>query len=291
MNKNKILLLVLLLLALIWGGLQLEEVFFPSPGLEVHFMDVGQGDAILLVSPEGRSLLVDGGEFHMGDDVLAYLDELNIEELDIIVATHPHSDHIGGLIRVMEELPVGQVYDSGRMHTTQTMLSYLETIENKDIHFQVVSQGYSFQLGEEVKIFVLSPWDDLLQEEINAASIVLLVKYRDFTMLLTGDATALVEEGLLERGQLEPLHILKVAHHGSRTSTTEFFLSATRPDIAIISAGVGNRYGHPHEIVLERLKEYGVKIFRTDWHGSIVIWTDGYDIEVFLEKAEELYEQ
>lgn len=214
--------------------------------------------------------------------VLATLREHGLNYIDIVVATHPHADHIGGLIDVIENVDVGQVLDPGQVHTTQTFEDFLDSINTKQIALKSVREGDYILLDPTVKIEVLNPParipDGALNEpEFNDNSVVLKLTYGDFSALLTGDMQETNEVRLVsENATALDADVLKAGHHGSRTSSSSAFLNAVTPEVVIISLGAGNNYGHPHQEALDRLSATGTEqIFRTDVDGTITLTTNG----------------
>ncbi len=247
----------------------------PSPDEElvVHFIDVGQGDAVL-IEAENMNILIDAGTRGGGEVVVEYLVRRGIRELDLVIGTHPHADHIGGLIEVFKNFRVSRIIDAGVPHTTITFDDYLTEIEK-----QVEAGHCTYEIpGEQVItdggmiLTVLGPDRDL--GSLNDNSVVCRVDFGNTSFLFTGDAERAAEESLLRRGVQLAACVLKVGHHGSRTSTTADFLAAVSPKYAVIMCGKDNRYGHPHEEVLARLMSADVEIFRTDVHGTVVFTSD-----------------
>jgi len=248
--------------------------------LTVHFIDVGQGDSILIQAPL-KSVLIDGG--NRNDDAMNYLAALGVEKLDIVISTHPHADHIRGLIRVLETIPVGEVIDPGVVHTTQVFERYLITIDRLGIKFTEGRAGMTRDLGG-VMMEIIHPVSPS-RRHLNDASVVVKLTHGEVSFLLTGDAELDSEREMLSRGHDVSANILKVGHHGSKTSTSADFLKAVSPKTAVIMCGESNSYGHPHAEVIERLKKAEVNIYRTDRHGTVVINSDGKSYEVRVEKS------
>jgi beta-lactamase superfamily II metal-dependent hydrolase len=249
------------------------------PVLRVSFIDVGQGDSILIEAP-AMTVLVDGGERSEGPIVVDYIRQQGIDALDLVIATHPHADHIGGLLDVLEAFTVGRVIDSGRIHTSQTYLNYLQRIDDKDIPFEV-ADGQKFDLGQQGVLEVLGPVKEY--DDPNNSSVVTMLQFGAISILLTGDMEPAAETDLVAEREVAAT-VLKVGHHGSRTSTSPEFLDKVNPQIGVVLVGEGNRYGHPSQEVLQLLEERQVTVYRTDRDGTVVIETDGTKIEVITEK-------
>ncbi len=288
MRRWGIMFLFLLILTILFSGsLAAEELL-------VHFMDVGQGDAILIQGPEGN-VLIDGGDRWdwVGERLISYLEAQGVEKLKAIVSTHPHADHIGGLPAVINKFPVEKIYDSGRVHTTRTFEEYLLLIDRKDIPYVTPRRGEVLTVAN-LKFKVLHPGPDIDAYSLNDASIVLRLEFGEISFLFTGDAEKRAETEIIESGLPVSATILKVGHHGSRTSTNPFFLEEVSPAVAVIQAGEDNRFGHPHDEVLQLLGEQGIKVYRNDQAGTVVIGSDGSDYwveteqEVEAQKLEEI---
>lgn len=255
--------------------------------LVMTFLDVGQGDAVVIQAPPGRTVMVDGGgevEGHVtGYDVGARrvvpaLRRLGLRHIDLLILTHPHEDHVGGLVAVLQNFSVGLVLDSGFVHPAPSYVQFLRLIEARRIPYQLARRGVRFELGGGVAGIVLSPTEPLLSgtgSDVNLNSVVFRLVYGAVSALFTGDVEAAVESRLLEEGDELHSTLLKVAHHGSATSTTAEFLDAVAPDVAVISVGRFNPFGHPHQATLRALEAVGAVIYRTDLHGAISASSDG----------------
>ena len=222
--------------------------------LLITALDVGQGDSIL-VQTRDKNILIDSGERKEASKLLEKLEDNKVEQLDMLVATHPHADHIGGMKAVLNRFPVKQVYDSGQSYKTKMYGDFRAQVEKDAIPFEVLRGGEEIAVNEMVKLKVLSPRELYkgTASDANNNSLVLRLEYDDFSMLLTGDIQAAVEEDLLKNCPQDlAAQVLKVAHHGSKTSSINEFLAAVRPKVAIISSGNGNKYNHPSTEVVRR---------------------------------------
>jgi beta-lactamase superfamily II metal-dependent hydrolase len=234
-------------------------------------------------------MLVDGGERNQDQTVLSTLEENNIAKIDVMVATHPHADHIGGLIGVMNSVDVGQVIDSGQIHTTQTFQDFIEAIESNQIPLSSVRDGDSITLDPNVSMQVLNPpvtlFDGAHNEgEFNNNSVVLKLTYGEFTAMFPGDIELETESRLADTNI--DVDVMLASHHGSRGSNTAQYLAAASPDVIVIYAGADNPYDHPHPESLDRIEATGVQhVLRTDIDGTTVLTTDG-DSDYTLETAE-----
>jgi len=259
-------------------GEQPEVVPDLSGDLVVHFLDVGQGDSILLQFHD-KTMLIDAGERGMADRIIAYLGDQNVERLDVVVATHAHSDHIGGLGGVISAYPVGEFVDAAQPHSTATYENLLTLVEEKGIPYTAAERGQTIALDPDLEILVLNPAAEPVGD-INQNSVVLKVTYNEISYLFMGDAEKPAEESMMEAGLDLDADVLKVGHHASRYGSSAEFLSAVSPAISAISVGAGNDYGHPHEEAVERLEATGSRIYRTDLDGNVVIATDGQALSV-----------
>lgn len=248
--------------------------------LAVHFLDVGQGDATLLVAPDAV-MLVDAGR-HDRDDLTGLLDARGVTAIDVVAITHGHADHIGQLDAVLERFDVAEVWMSGTIHTTRTFERALEAIDRSGVAYEEPRAGDATTIGS-LAVEVLNPAQ--LTGDLHADSLALRVTYGEVAFLFTGDAEAVTEAGMLDRdpGGLTAT-VYQVGHHGSMTSTTPGFLAAVSPEIAVYSAGQDNPYGHPHDEVIARLRDAGAAVYGTDTHGTITVVTDGVGYEVTTQR-------
>ncbi|MFA5237587.1 MAG: ComEC/Rec2 family competence protein, partial [Methanoregula sp.] len=244
-----------------------------SGKMVVHYINVGQGDSELIQFPSGKTMLIDAAS-----TVPNYLRQQGLSSIDVVVATHPHEDHIGGMVAVLDNFAVKQFIDSGTPDTTSTFEKMLTTIDQNNIPFKTVKTGDIISLDPAVSIQVLNP-SVLVTDDYNQNSIVLKMTYGKVTYLFTGDGEEPVEEQYAN--SVGHVDILKVAHHGSCTSSSSAFLDAVRPDVSVISVGAHNDYGHPCAATTGRLEQVGSKVYRTDQDGTIIITSDGntYSVE------------
>ena len=253
----------------------LAQSTLPEDMLAVHFIDVGQGDCELIVTPDGEVMLIDAGVPESGESIVSYISSLGINEIDIFVASHYHEDHIGGSPDVFEAFEILSVLILDCEVKSACARNLLIDIENEKSEIVYAKRGYAFELGD-ADFLTLSP-EKITDKGGNDDSIVLRMEYGGARYIFTGDAEEKTEKDILacyDKSELS-CDILKVGHHGSRTSTCDEFLEALSPSIAVISCGEGNSYGHPHYETVEKLGASVSFIYRTDIVGSVVIVTDG----------------
>lgn len=267
-----------------WGG-----TITPPGGAElsVVFLDVGQGDSILIHAPNGQVMLIDGGRsIDLAERViLPQINAWGASQVDVLVVTHPDADHISGLVGVLENFPVKLAALTGDQHATQIYERLLTDIRDKHIQALQVRTGAAIPFDPAVELEVLGPDDEFVnRDNANDGSIVLKLTYGQTSFLLTGDAEMSVNQAILQRGADVRATVLKLGHHGSRTSTDESWLRAVQPQWGIISAGAGNSYGHPHPEVIAALDKLGIQYLRTDEHGTITIASDGAQLRVTSQR-------
>ena len=237
--------------------------------MRVHFIDVGQADSAFIELGNGQTMLIDAGR--SGSDVVDYIRNLQYETIDYVVASHPHDDHIGGMATVLNSFNIGKMYMPKQAHTISAFTNMLDVIENKGIDLYTAKVGTNILSSGNINIDVLAPFSES-NSNLNNASAVVRITYGKTVMLFTGDAEHVIENQLLNSGV--DADVLKVGHHGAGSASSSSFIKAVSPDIAVISVGEGNSYGHPHADTLAILNEVGANIYRTDEQGTIVVTAD-----------------
>jgi competence protein ComEC len=234
--------------------------------VELHFFDVRQGDAALIVSPNRQHVLVDAGPSPTA--VAARLRAMRVDTVDLSVASHAHADHIGGMAAIVRGFPVRFYMDNGRPHTTQTYERLLAAVEaSRAVYLEATPRTIDLRGGGALRVLPVAP--DARDQ--NDQSVGLLLTFGEFTALFTGDAEHAARRHWLATSDLPRVSLLKVAHHGAENGTDSTWLAAVRPCVAVISVGPGNRYGHPAPRTLALLELFGARVFRTDVHGDIVV--------------------
>lgn len=251
--------------------------------LKVHFIDVGQADAIL-IEQKDNTMLIDAGEYETRDILSEYIKKQNISKIDYVIATHPHSDHIGAMSSIIDNFDIGKVLMSKKTHTTNVYKKFLESMNKKNIEKEVPQVGDSFKIGD-AKFEIVGPtYDSDYKDDTNNYSIVLKLTFGNNTFLFTGDAETLSEKDMIEKNIDLKCDLLKVGHHGSDTSTSDILLEKANPKYAVICVGKDNKYGLPKSSTIEKLNKNGIQIYRTDESGTIVAISDGNSIEFEKEK-------
>ena len=248
--------------------------------LMVHFIDVGQGDSVLLESDD-EFVLIDAGERDYGDKVLSYIEDRGADELKYVIATHPHSDHVGGMRTVLDGIDAENFITTETDCATYTWTKLLAKVDSLDINYIDAVVGDSYTFGD-ASFTVLGPLSDHYSG-YNNYSVVVKVECGDISFMLTGDAEKESEYEIVQSGADLSADVLKCGHHGSSTSTTAKFLKAVNPSYAVISCGKSNEYGHPHKETMKKLNTLGCDIFRTDEMGTVVAFTDGKSLTFSAE--------
>lgn len=279
--KKKAILIVLSVTLLII----IVQVFYPADNLKVNFINVGEGDCILIEAPNKINILIDGGgtpqsDFDVGNKiVIPYLRRKGINEIDLLILTHPHLDHLEGLLPILKEFKVDMVLDSGLLCDSSEYKEFISLILEKGISYHKAKAGDNFIFSNNLEIFLLNPlYDSDFYEEsdFNNASIVVKLFYKNADFLFTGDIEEAAEKKLLVWQNILQSDILKVAHHGSSTSTNLEFLDKVNPNIAVITVGK-NHFGHPSQKIIERLEDKNIQIYQTDEDGTVIIRTNGQE--------------
>ena len=278
---NKALPLLLAFFLLFYGCYAVTN--HPAPerlnnNLVIHYIDVGQADASLILFPDGKSMLIDAGDNATADEVVQYIKDQGVTRLDCVVATHPHADHIGGMDKVIDTFDIGEFYmpklPDKLLPTTRTFEDMLVAMDQKDITPKSAKTGAVLFSGTGLNVEILSPLK-ADYEDLNHNSAVVMVAFGKQKFLFMGDAEKENENVMLKNGDDVQADVIKIGHHGSKNASTEKFIKAVQPDYAILSCGKDNSYGHPHERVLKLLQKQNVKVFRTDENGTIVLQSDG----------------
>ena len=247
--------------------------------LFVSFIDVGQGDSIFIELPNNETMLIDAGEEYESDNVIEFINDKGYSKIDYLIGTHPHSDHIGGLVNVINSYDIKEIYLPKVIHTSQTYETLLNTIYNLNLEVNAASSGMVIFQDEHLKVNILSP---TLEEysNLNNYSVVVKLDYGSTSFLFMGDAEALVEEEIIEYANSD---VIKVGHHGSDTSSSMDFVNAVDADYAVIMSGKDNQYDLPSSNVVDRWTNSGAKVFNTSVNGNIIFSSDGNNIFVEVE--------
>ena len=244
-----------------------------ADGVYAAFIDVGQGDSIFLRSPNGKTMLVDAGTPDSFESIQNVLSEEGVTKLDVVVMTHPHSDHMGSMKKVIDNYDIGTFYMPDAVNTTSSFDRMLSALEKKKVKTKVIwgSAKTTINWDGDVEVRVLSPIKGAdYQDNLNDMSVVIKVTYGETSLLLTGDAESYAEELMIaSEKELLQADVLKIGHHGSSTSSSQAFLDAVQPKAVVISLGKNNDYGHPHRETMQRLKKLGTEIYRTDELGTV----------------------
>jgi len=260
--------------------------------LKITFLNVRQGDSAVIQTPDNKVIVIDGGQlgtrysrFDAGEEVLIpFLEKEGIKKIDMVVATHPDYDHMGGLVALLNsDIKVDEVLDCGVPHTTGTYKAYVKAIKGKKIPLKIPEKGEVLNWGDKLRAQVIAPQvppEKRMNRNLNNNSIVIKLDYGEVSFLLTGDCEHEEEHEILGSGARLKADIYKASHHGSRTGSGEVFYYLTDPEVAIISCGKRNKFDHPHWEPIKLFRETGAEILRTDYHGDITVITDGKTYEI-----------
>jgi len=262
-----------------------------TSNVEVHFIDVGQGDSIYIKLPNNVDILIDGGNNWYGDDVVTYLKSQNVDDIEYMIATHPDADHIGGLDDVLKAFEVVNVYAPEVPHTTKTYNDFVLEVRNEGTYIKTAKAGITLintALAAVIgcpsfsNLFFLGPVKNY-GTDLNSWSAVMKLDFGNSSFLFTGDADRISEKDMIDNGMSLKADVLKVGHHGSDSSTSQEFLKEVNPKYAVISVGKNNNYGHPAQEVLVKLEKYKVDLFRTDLQEHIIAVSDGNKLNFNVE--------
>jgi len=281
-NLKKYIILILLLSSFFYTIFSyVQKNFFQvsNHNLRFHFIDVGQGDSSLIITPNGKTILIDAGDEAHAKKVVSYIREQGIEKLDLVIATHPDADHIGGMDKVIKNFDIGVFAMPDVSAKTNQYKQIQRELKAKKMKVTRLYQGDKVQIDDDIDFEILSPVKGKKYDDTNEYSIVAKIVYKDTSFILMGDATMENEVDIINNVPDIDIDVLKLGHHGSSTSSSDYFITKTSPNIAIISCGKNNKYGHPHQEVMRVLKKHGVTPYRTDEMGDIVITSDGKEIK------------
>lgn len=277
MKKNFKYLFILILLVL--AILASREAFGLGGGeLKFYMLDVGQGDAIFVETPSGNQILIDGGPDRRVLEELGKVMPFYDRSLDLVILTHPHLDHAGGLLEVLKNYEVGEFMDGGDSYYLAEYGELKKMIEEKKIKYEIAHRGLKISLDRGISLLILTPSRLVKSDNPHDNNVASRLSYGKIDFLLMGDAEKGEELGLVQSNDNLESEVLKVGHHGSKTSSNPLFLEKVKPEYALISVGAKNRYGHPAQITLDNLLASGAKIFRTDIDSTIEFKTDGNNL-------------
>ena len=248
--------------------------------MKLHYIDVGEGDSIFIELPNEKTMLIDAGETSEGDTVLNYIKQLGYSNIDYIVGTHPHTDHIGGLAQIINSFSVGKIYMPKAISTSKTYENLLNTISMKGLKIQTAKAGVNIINENNLLVDIIAPNSDSYSD-LNNYSAVIKITYQNMKFIFMGDAEIISENEILTDVTAD---IIKVGHHGSNTSSGQDFVSRVNAKYAIISVGSDNNYNHPNMDIVDRWKTSGAKVYRTDLNGTIIVTTDGNTLNIETEK-------
>lgn len=257
-----------------------EEEIIDDNDLKVHFIDVGQGDAIFIELPNHSSMLIDSGESSYEKIVYNYINSLGYSKIDYLIGTHPHTDHIGGLAYIINNFSIGSIYMPKVVSTSKTYENLLNTIIQNNLKVISAKAGVNILNGDDLKIDIIAPNSDSYSD-LNNYSVVVMMTYKNRTFLFMGDAELISENEIT--GDIS-CDVIKVGHHGSDSSSGKSFIKRVNPKYAIIMVGEKNRYDHPYQKIIDRWENNGAKIYRTDLNGTIVVTSDGESLDISLSK-------
>lgn len=283
MLQNRLIVSIIVIFSLMFAALDITPAYGQqAKHMDVHFINVGQGDSIFIITPNNKNILIDAGPPKAGKKVVRYLKGLGIKKIDLVIATHPDRDHIGGFPAVLKEFKVSKLLDSGKLHVTRAYASYINAVRDQDIPMTIAKAGKEIRVDTLLDIRILNSYG--AHKTNNQSSIALKLSYNDVDFLFLGDIEDGQEEKIAKKYDVRA-EIIKIAHHGSKTSSSSKFLEQVDPNVAIITYSKLNKYGHPVNRVIEKLFEMDTHIFSTAVYGDLVISTEGKHYSIFPQRS------
>ena len=265
-SKSLIKIFLLFLLVIYVNGCTKEKLF------SVHIIDVGQGDSIFIQTPENKRILIDAGDEEAEHTVYSYLKRKGVKKIDVLIATHPDTDHIGSMDYIIDKFKISHFYMPDAKTDSEAFYNLLDSCRDKNLKIEYLTKGDVLKIDSSTTMEILSP--STITDKNNLNSIVSLLNYKGYEFLFTGDAEKENESEILSSCNLPDIEFLKVGHHGSSSSSTDEFIAKLKPEAVAISCGYNNDYGHPHRSVLDTFRENGSVVYRTDKNGSLVFYCD-----------------
>ena len=265
-SKSLIKIFLLFLLAIYVNGCTKEKLF------SVHIIDVGQGDSIFIQTLEDKRILIDAGDEEAEHTVYSYLKRKGVKKIDVLIATHPDTDHIGSMDYIIDKFKISHFYMPDAKTDSEAFYNLLDSCRDKNLKIEYLTKGDVLKIDSSTTMEILSP--STITDKNNLNSIVSLLNYKGYEFLFTGDAEKENESEILSSCNLPDIEFLKAGHHGSSSSSTNEFIEKLKPEAVAISCGYNNDYGHPHRSVLDTFRENGSVVYRTDKNGSLVFYCD-----------------
>ena len=265
-SKSLIKIFSILLLVIYVNGCAREKLF------SVHIIDVGQGDSIFIQTLEDKRILIDAGDEEAEHTVYSYLKRKGVKKIDILIATHPDTDHIGSMDYIIDKFKISHFYMPNAKTDSEAFYNLLDSCKEKNLKIEYLTKGDRLKIDSSTTMEILSP--STITDKNNLNSIVSLLNYKGYEFLFTGDAEKENESEILSSCNLPDIEFLKAGHHGSSSSSTDEFIEKLKPEAVAISCGYNNDYGHPHRSVLDTFRENGAVVYRTDKNGSLVFYCD-----------------
>ncbi len=265
-SKSLIKIFLLFLLAIYVNGCTKEKLF------SVHIIDIGQGDSIFIQTLEDKRILIDAGDEEAEHTVYSYLKRIGVKKIDVLIATHPDTDHIGSMDYIIDKFKISHFYMPDAKTDSEAFYNLLDSCRDKNLKIEYLTKGDRLKIDSSTTMEILSP--STITDKNNLNSIVSLLNYKCYEFLFTGDAEKENESEILSSCNLPDIEFLKAGHHGSSSSSTDEFIEKLKPEAVAISCGYNNDYGHPHRSVLDTFRENGSVVYRTDKNGSLVFYCD-----------------